>query len=53
MGHKVVFDEDPAPADFSPGNDSRFGALPKLFRVDAKKLSRFLQIKGAHRKASS
>jgi len=53
MGHKVVFDEDPAPADLGPGNDSRFGALAKLFRVDAKKLSCFLQIKGTHRKASS
>jgi len=53
MFDKIVFDEDPAPADFGPRNGSRLGALPKLFRVDAKKLSRFLQIKGTHRKASS
>jgi hypothetical protein len=51
--HKVIFHEDPSPPDFSPGDGPRFGALSKLFRIDVKQVCRFLQIKGAHGKASN
>ena len=52
MVHKVIFHEDPAPADFGPGDGPRFGALSQFFRIDAKQVCRFLQIKGAHGRAS-
>ena len=35
MLDKIIFDKDPAPADLGAGDCSCFGALPKLFRIEA------------------
>ena len=42
MLDKIIFDEDPAPADLGPRNGSRFGSLAKFFRIEAEEVGCFL-----------
>jgi hypothetical protein len=35
MIDKIIFDEDPAPADLGAGDCSRFSSLAKFFGIEA------------------
>ena len=49
MGDKVLFDENPLPADFGTGDFSRFSLFSERLPVYFQVVSRLFEVEGFHR----